>query len=57
MEHNALVDLINKIKRSTMLGKCSHCTKEFRYNPANKTGKYWLEYRITPILVAGVGPF
>ena len=23
-----------------MLGKCSHCYKEFRYNPANKTGKY-----------------
>lgn len=23
-----------------MLGTCSHCSKEFRYNPANKTGKY-----------------
>ncbi len=23
-----------------MLGTCSHCFKEFRYNPANKTGKY-----------------
>jgi hypothetical protein len=23
-----------------MLGKCSYCSTEFRYNPANKTGKY-----------------
>jgi hypothetical protein len=23
-----------------MLGTCSNCSKEFRYNPANKTGKY-----------------
>lgn len=23
-----------------MLGKCSQCSKEFRYNPANKAGKY-----------------
>jgi hypothetical protein len=23
-----------------MLGICSHCSTEFRYNPANKTGKY-----------------
>jgi hypothetical protein len=23
-----------------MLGTCSHCSAEFRYNPANKTGKY-----------------
>ena len=23
-----------------MLGKCSQCSKEFKYNPANKTGKY-----------------
>jgi hypothetical protein len=23
-----------------MLGTCSHCSIEFRYNPANKTGKY-----------------
>jgi len=23
-----------------MLGKCSHCYKEFKYNPANKAGKY-----------------
>ena len=23
-----------------MLGKCSYCSIEFRYNPSNKTGKY-----------------
>ena len=23
-----------------MLGKCSYCSKEFKYNPANKSGKY-----------------
>ena len=23
-----------------MIGTCSYCSQEFRYNPANKTGKY-----------------